>query len=185
MKTASGSFGSLAAMTLAALIAVPLAACGSRTDLAPVHSDQPLANAQLLTDIPIPTSATMDNEHSLILADKDYWLGRVVMRFWQSTTELTTFYQAQMPSYGWQPMMSVTSAMSVLTFTRSDRVASVQIEESSMGLKSQVTITVAPRQAQNGTSQGGADSYSTPPAAGPTGTYNRPSIHQESLPPSH
>jgi uncharacterized membrane protein YgcG len=157
--------------------------------LAPAHSDQPLANAQLLTDIPIPTSATMDNERSLILADKDYWLGRVVMRFWQNTTELTSFYQAQMPGYGWQPMMSVTSAMSVLTFTRSDRVASVQIEESTLGLKSQVTITVAPRQAQSsgqGGGQGGSssDGYSSPSAGSSSGTYNRPSVRQESLPPS-
>ncbi len=128
---------------------VALMGCGSRTNLQPAQSDQPLANTQLLTDIPIPNNATMDNERSIILADRDHWVGRLVMRFWQNTGELTGFYQAQMPGFGWEPIMSVTSAASILTFTHGDHAATVQIEDSTMGLKSQVSITVAPRQASS------------------------------------
>lgn len=176
MRKSLGSLAVLAALTLS------LAACGSRTNLAPAHSDQPLANAQLVTDVPIPTNATMDNERSLILQDRDHWLGRVVMRFWQSTNELTSFYQAQMPGYGWEPIMSVTSASSVLSFARPDRAATIQIEESTLGLKSQVTITVAPRQPQ-GASQGG--SYPSNGAAG-SSDYSRPTVRSETLPaPTH
>jgi predicted small lipoprotein YifL len=179
MKKSFGSLGSLGSLAVAALILSSLAACGSRTDLAPAHSDQPLPNAQLLTDIPVPTNATMDNERSLILADKDHWLGRVVMRFWQNTNELTSFYQAQMPGYGWEPIMSVTSASSVLSFARPDRAATIQIEESSLGLKSQVTITVAPRQAQ-GAGQGGYSGGGA--SSGGSSDYSRPAVRSESLP---
>ena len=128
------------------VVAAGLSGCGSRTDLAPAKSDQPVQNTQLLTDLPIPPNATMDNERSLILAENDHWLGRVVMRFWQSTGDLTQFYQNQMPGFGWEPVMAVTSSSSVLSFVRPGRAVTIQIEESSLGLKTQVSITVAPRQ---------------------------------------
>jgi len=172
----------------AVMIALTVAGCGSRTNLQAVKSDQPLANAQLLTDIPIAANATMDNERSIILADHDHWVGRVVMRFWQSTSELTGFYQAQMPGFGWEPVMSVTSASSILTFTHGDHAATVQIEESTMGLKSQVSITVAPRQAGSGGGAGGG--YGNGNGGGAYGNgggatdYTRPgAVKTETLPP--
>ena len=162
---------------LMALTVVVLTGCGSRTNLPPAQSDQPVANTQLLVDIPIPANATMDNERSIILADRDHWVGRVVMRFWHSTSELTAFYQAQMPSFGWEPVMAVTSATSILTYTHGDHSATVQIEDSNLGLKSQVSITVAPR--PNGASGAGAGGSSY--GAG----YTSPSvIKSEPLPPA-
>ena len=155
-----------------------LAGCGNRTNLAPVKSDQPMANTQLLTDIPIPNSATMDNERSIVLADRDHWVGRVVMRFWQNTSELTAFYQAQMPSFGWEPVMSVNSAISILTYIHGDHAATVQIEESTMGLKTQVSVTVAPRPGVPSANPGGYNS------SGGTGYGVTGGISAEPLPPS-
>ncbi len=132
-------------VTVAALATLLVAGC-SRTDLPPAQSDSQPANFQLVTDVPIPPNATMDNDRSLILSDHDHWTGRVVMRFWQSTAELTAFYQAQMPPFGWEPIMSVTAETSVLSFTRSDRAATIVIEKSLLGLNSVVSLTVAPRQ---------------------------------------
>lgn len=162
-----------------ALTILALSACGNRTNLQPVQTDQPLANTQLLTDIPIPSNATMDNERSLVLADNDHWVGRIVMRFWQNTTDLTTFYQSQMPGFGWEPVMSVASASSILTFIHGDHAATVQIEESTMGWKSQVSITVAPRQANPGASGAGGSN------GGMGGDYSKPAvIKSEPLPPT-
>ena len=169
--------------TCFALSLAALAACGSRTNLAPAQSDQPVANAQLLTDIPVPNSATMDNERSIILADRDHWVGRVVMRFWQNTGDLTAFYQAQMPSFGWEPVMAVTSATSILTYTHGDHAATVQIEDSTMGLKSQVSITVAPR---SGNNSGGTSSYGSGSSNyyGGSSGGSQPVIKSEPLPPA-
>ena len=108
---------SLPKLLLSMAAALLLAAC-SRGTVLPANSngaaDQP-ANFQLVTDIPIPAGATMDNERSLILSDRDRWTGRVVMTLGNSANEVTAFYQAQMPNFGWQPMMSVTAETSVLT----------------------------------------------------------------------
>jgi len=144
------------------LVLVLLAAgCGGRTNLPQQQSDQQVANIQLVTDIPIPPNATMDNERSLILSDRDHWTGRVVMRFWQSTGELAAFYQAQMPAFGWEPVMAVTSETSVLSYIRSDRAATVQIEKSMLGLNSVVSVVVAPRQSGGAASSGGGYQPST------------------------
>lgn len=149
----------LAAALSAALL---LAGCGGRTDLPQSQSDSGVANAQLVTDIPIPANATMDNERSLILSDRDHWTGRVVMRFWTGPAELTAFYQSQMPAFGWEPVMSVTSGTTVLSYTRSDRAATVQIEKAMLGFNSVVWVTVAPRQA-GAAGGGGAIRPDAPP----------------------
>ncbi|CAA7624409.1 hypothetical protein [Magnetospirillum sp. UT-4] len=129
-----------------ALVLLPLAGCGTSTALPPVQSGDPgqAPDFTLLTDIPIPSGATMDNDRSLVLGDRDRWTGRVVMKLWKSAPEATAFYQSQMPNFGWEPVMAVTSGISVMSYTRGDRAATVQVESGSMwGAK--VSVTVAPR----------------------------------------
>jgi hypothetical protein len=168
------------ALILAA--ALGLAACSRGTDLPPASSaaqgDQP-ANFQLVTDIPIPSGATMDNDRSLILSDRDRWTGRVVMRLFNSANEVTAFYQQQMPNFGWQPMMSVISETSVMTYVRGDRAATVQVERRTV-YGTLVSVTVAPKQSEgNGiTSSGGTYDPAPVPRSTPSG-----SIRSEPLSP--
>jgi len=159
-----------------------VAGCGSRTDIPAAQSDssQP-ANFQLVTDIPIPPDATMDNERSLILSDRDHWTGRVVMRFWQSPPQLTAFYQTQMPAFGWQPLMSVTSDVSVLSYTRGERAATVQISPSLLGMTTEVAVTVAPR--QSGAAAGSGTSVPAAPSSYDAGPAQQP-VKAEPLGPS-
>jgi hypothetical protein len=112
-----------------------LAGCaGASTSLPQTQAGDPGApiDFQLLTDIPIPAGATMDNDRSLILGDRDRWTGRVVMKLWKAGPEATAFYQAQMPLFGWEPIMAVTSGISVMSYIRGDRAATVQVERGSM-----------------------------------------------------
>ena len=151
--------------------ALALAAC-SRGTMLPANSsatsDQPV-NFQLVTDIPFPTGATMDNDRSLILSDRDRWTGRVVMTLNNSANEVTAFFQAQMPNFGWQPMMSVTAETSVLTYLRGDRAATVQIERRTV-YGTTVSVTVAPRQADaGGANTGGGYDAAPAPRAAPAG----------------
>ena len=170
-----------ARMAIAILAVLLIAGCGSRTNLPQSQSDAQVANIQLVTDIPIPPNATMDNDRSLILSDRDHWTGRVVMRFWQSTAELTAFYQAQMPGFGWEPVMSVTSESSVLSYIRSDRAATVVIEKSSLGLVSAVSVTVAPR--QSGSAQPAMGMGGTGMGSAGMGSPLRQPVQSDPLPP--
>ncbi|HLO79028.1 MAG TPA: hypothetical protein VK196_21440 [Magnetospirillum sp.] len=116
------------------LTALLLAGCGSSTSLPHTQAGDPQQQPEfnLLTDVPIPPGATMDNEKSLILGDKDRWTGRVIIRMGKSAADANQFYQAQMPSFGWEPIMAATSGVSVMAYVRGDRAATVQIESNSM-----------------------------------------------------
>ena len=98
-----------------------------------------------MTDIPIPPKSTLDVDRSLILGDLDRWTGRIVLNVGEGTTRTFALYQTQMSNFGWEPIMSVQADISVLSFTRGDRAATVQIEKRTLG-GSTTTITVAPRQ---------------------------------------
>jgi hypothetical protein len=128
--------------------ALLLAGCsGASTSLPQTQAGDPQAQPdfQLLTDIPIPSGATMDNDRSLILGDRDRWTGRVVMKLWKSAPESAAFYQQQMPLFGWEPIMAATSGLSMMTFVRGDRAAAIQIERGSMW-GSTVSVIVGARQ---------------------------------------
>lgn len=137
-----------------------LAACSQGAPLQPTTSAAQTGvekNFSLLTDIPIPQNATLDVERSLILGDLDRWTGRIILNVGQAATKTFALYQSQMPNFGWEPVMSVQAEVSVLSFTRGERAATVQIEDRTLG-GSTVAVTVAPRQS------GGVPGASTAPA---------------------
>ena len=128
--------------------AVALSACVGNDTSIPATArptDAPTADFRPVTDIPIPKDATMDTERSLILSSRDRWTGRVVMKVGLSPAKVFAFYQQEMPNFSWAPVMSVQSDISVLTFTRDGRAATVQVRPRRFST-SLVTVTIAPHQ---------------------------------------
>ncbi len=129
-----------------------LTACNQSEVLLPTTgaSDNETAKSfALLADVPIPPGAELDVEKSLVLGNLNSWTGRVILDVSVSATKAFALYQAEMPNFGWQPIMSVQTVVSVLTFTRSEQAATVQIENRTLR-GSTVSITVAPRQTNMG-----------------------------------
>ena len=151
---------------LAVAAALLLAACAQGAKLQPTQASADKGdsaieqNFSLLTDIPIPPDSSLDTERSLILGDLDRWTGRIVLNVGLDATPTFALYQTQMPNFGWEPIMSVQADVSVLSFTRGERAATVQIESRTLG-GSTTTITVAPRQS-GGTPGAGAPAQVTP-----------------------
>lgn len=143
------------ALLFAALFA--LAACVHGAKLQPTSSDEGKSGVEksfsLLTDIPIPPESALNVERSLILGDLDRWTGRIVLNVGKDAPPTFAVYQTQMPNFGWSPIMSVQAEISVLSFTRGERAATVQIEGRTLG-GSIATITVAPRQSVTSPSVG-------------------------------
>ena len=128
--------------------ALALAACAgnpmppsSRADAPGIATD---AGFGRFTDIPVPKGAEMDADRSLVLGAREAWVGRLVMKVSDRTGAMYDFYARQMPGFGWQPITSVRSEVSVLTFTRGDRVATVQLLSRTL-FGSEVRLTVSPR----------------------------------------
>ena len=102
----------------------------------------PAEISKSFADIPIASGDTVDVDKSLLLNSGDQWIGRAVLRSSQNMEDAFTYYQSNMAEYGW---MTVTSKVSVLTFEKASRVATVQIEGSGMR-SSYISVTVSPRE---------------------------------------
>lgn len=86
----------------------------------------------------------MDVERSLVLGARDDWIGRLSMNTSGSTSDSYDFFLREMPKFRWQEITTVRSEVSVLTYSRESRVATIQIRSKTLG-GSAIDITVSPR----------------------------------------
>jgi hypothetical protein len=137
-------------LAVLACVLVALSACegGSRGFLTESPSPDKASHAattfQLFTDIPIPAGTSFDRENSLILGSGEGWTGRLIVKLSKSPSDAFAIYTIEMPEFGWKPIASIQSETSVLTFTRGDRAATIQIEARAI-TGSLVRITMTPR----------------------------------------
>jgi|TARA_Y100000588_G_scaffold387032_1_gene483886 hypothetical protein len=139
-------------LALVACFLVVLSACQSGPGLLTQNSsgEESSKNAttafQLFTDIPIPVGTNFDVENSLILGSGEGWTGRLIVTLSKNPADAFAVYTVEMPEFGWKPIASVQSETSVLTFTRGDRAATIEIEARAI-TGSLVRITMTPHNA--------------------------------------
>jgi hypothetical protein len=132
-----------------AALAIGIAGCGGG-NMAPSSSNNAAslpadAGFGRFSDIPVPKGADMDAEESLVLGSREAWVGRLVMRTADRSSTMYDFYVRQMPGFGWRPLTYVRADTSVLTFSRGDRVATLQIKPRSLMWGSEIRITMSPQ----------------------------------------
>ena len=114
------------------------------------RSNQPaFSNFQ---DIPIPAGAQVMTERSLVLGVREAWIGRLVLKSKFNVIAAFHFFKKRTTEFGWQEITSVRSAVSILSYTKGERVLTVQIQSHSWG-GSEVSLTVSPRGADAPDSQ--------------------------------
>ncbi len=94
-------------------------------------------------DIPIPPESKMLLDESLIFGRDDRWTGRLALEISISVSAAFEFFQREMPDKQWIELTALRSDVSLLTFSRMDRVATVTIESEPL-FGSHVMITVSP-----------------------------------------
>ena len=137
---------------IAAFSALVLAACTQTTGVLPSGSDGDLSLGAALsltqfTDIAVPGGATLDLDRSLILGPHDVWTGRVRLESSQTPADLYAFHRSEMPSFGWTEISVARGKVSLLTYLRDGRVATIEIARSKIS-GAAVTITMAPTTTQ-------------------------------------
>jgi len=98
-----------------------------------------------VSDVPIPAGTKINTDKSVILGQGDKWFGRMVLVTDRPSTQAYTYYQEQMPTFGWEQVTAVQGKTSILTFTRGERAATLEINPGTLS-GSEVAITVSPRQ---------------------------------------
>jgi hypothetical protein len=133
----------------AALAILVLSSCAANTPITASSRADPMGAAgepsfAQFTDIPIPAGASMDLERSLVLGDRETWIGRVVMDVSENASRIYDFYFDEMPKFEWSPVTMVRAGTSVLTYTRGERVATIQIVRGRIS-GATISVTVSPR----------------------------------------
>jgi predicted small secreted protein len=95
-------------------------------------------------DLPVPEGADIDLDRTLVFGAGKDWFGRLVIGVSHSANDMFDYFKRELPRFGWEEVTSVRSAVSVLTYARQERVATIQIEGSKFR-GSHAVITVSPR----------------------------------------
>ncbi|NQU58473.1 MAG: hypothetical protein HQ513_14665 [Rhodospirillales bacterium] len=139
---------------LVVLASLSMGACASRIGSVlspdPGKDDQKVPTQASFTrfpDLPMPVKAEMDMSKTLVFGTNDAWIGRMVISSSHGSNDMFDFYKQEMPGFGWQEITSVRSDTSVMTYTRGQRVATIQITGATLG-GAKVTITVSPKGAE-------------------------------------
>lgn len=145
--------------TILLLAAALLGACEQTTGITPTSgpafSDAGSApGLPQFNDVLIPPGAKLYVERTLILGENP-WYGQLALGVSGEPPALFEQYRRDMQGLGWQEVTSIRAQVSVITFTRDDRVATVQIQATRLR-GSEVVITVSPRGGTGSAATGGA-----------------------------
>ncbi len=145
MTRLSGTFSILA---MASLIAV--SACARSIDVAPNNPDGKENASKKVTvsfnrfpDFPFPDTANIDMENTLIFGSGEEWFGRLAIDASYHTNEMFDYFKQEMPSFGWREITSVRGIASSLTYSRQNRIATIQIQGNTLQ-GSAISITISP-----------------------------------------
>lgn len=125
--------------------AFSMLACGSMSTTA-IGSDSTVTEAtakQLSGDVPLPPGAVIRQQDTLIMGTGNHWTGRINLTISGEPQVVFTYFRDSLPGAGWTMTSSSFSKLSLLTFTKGERVANVQMQSTGFG-GNEVLITVAP-----------------------------------------
>lgn len=130
---------------LAASTALALLGCSSMGNVQ-MGNDSTATEAtakQLAGDVPLPQGAVIKQQDSLVMGSGNTWMGRLNVSVAGEPQGVFAWFRDSLPGAGWTLTSSSYSKLSLLTFTKADRVATVQMQAGNFGAN-EVLITVAP-----------------------------------------
>lgn len=98
---------------------------------------------QIAGDVPLPQGAVIKQQESLVMGSGTAWTGRLSVAVPGDAQQVFAWFRDGLPGAGWTLTSSSFSKLSLLTFTKAERIATVQMQAGSFGAND-VLITVAP-----------------------------------------
>ena len=113
-------------------------------------------------DFPMPNGFDLDMNRTMIVGANDSWFGQMVITTRSNHNEMFDYYKRELVRFGWEEVTSIRAPVSVLTYARQDRVATLQIQGRTL-LGAEVLITMSPRGTpSSGGMSGGAQGRGIP-----------------------
>jgi|APCry1669188970_1035186.scaffolds.fasta_scaffold06603_4 ABC-type amino acid transport substrate-binding protein len=127
------------------LAAALLSACGTMSSSETnADSNGQRPTMEQLGRMPLPVGTKLRTSESLIFGIGEGWLGRAVFELPNDANSSYNFFAEQLPRQGWTMIASVRGKKSLLVFTRADRAATIEIDDSGMFSGAWASMTVSP-----------------------------------------
>ena len=68
-------------------------------------------------DVPIPMKSELIKDDSIIISNKDGWLGRLVFETGKNQLEAFDFFRNELPKFGWKKLSEIRSDSSLLNYS--------------------------------------------------------------------
>ena len=107
----------------------------------------PVQSVDFMGQTQLPAGTKILYDQSLIIGSGDNWVGRVLLDMGKDSMAAYTFFLEQYPQQGWTLLSAIRGKTSLLVFTKQDRSATVEMNESNMLSGTLVTLTVTPKNA--------------------------------------
>ena len=127
-------------------LSITLALFGCAAGSGPMSSDSTVTEAtakQLSGDVPLPPGSVIRQQDTLVMGVGNSWTGRINLSVSGEPQAVFTYFRDSMPGAGWTMTSSSFSKLSLLTFSKGERVANVQMQSTNFG-GNEVLITVSP-----------------------------------------
>lgn len=114
---------------------------------APIANDSTVSGntaKQLAGDVPLPQGAVIKQQDTLVMGSGATWTGRLSLTVAGEPQSVFAYFRDSLPGAGWTLTSSSFSKLSLLTFTKAERIATVQMQSSGFGGGNEVLVTVAP-----------------------------------------
>jgi len=121
-----------------------LTACGTTTESQISADNGQRPTMEQLGRMPLPVGTKLRTGESLIFGVGESWLGRAVFELPNDANASYNFFAEQLPRQGWTMIASVRGKKSLLVFTRAERAATIEIEDSGLFGASLASMTVSP-----------------------------------------
>jgi len=126
------------------LAAALLTACATTTNSETSGDNAQRPTIEQLGGMPLPVGTKLRTGDSLIFGVGEGWLGRAVFELPSDATSSYNFFIEQLPRQGWTLIASVRGKKSLLVFTRAERAATIEIDDSGLFSGSLASMTVSP-----------------------------------------
>ena len=93
-------------------------------------------------DIPIPDNSTMNVDKTLLLGEKQNWIGRLYLNSPLQPEEVFNFFKLNLTKFDWEEITSVRSTISVLTYSLNERIMTIQIAPVLYSTKNSSTVDI-------------------------------------------
>lgn len=87
---------------------------------------------QLTGDVPLPPGAVIKQQETLVMGSGNTWMGRLGLSVSGDPQSVFAYFCDGLPASGWTLTSSSFSKLSLLTFTKAERVATVQMQAAAL-----------------------------------------------------